>query len=356
MQFRLSTLFLVFFNVAASLALFGVWGILVSVTILLAALSINHAKNLGIGIFGALTIVFFGLVCTGLLTPQRATAPEAVRRMRCMNNLTQIGQALHNYYKANEHFPKPYSVDQEGKPLMSWRIEILPMMGNVAISNSYSNIYNSLKKDEPWNSPENAKLLNQVSIKEFVCPSAYRNKKDYFTTNYIAVIGPGTAWNEDKPVKLSDLPYGGSHTVMVIEVVNSGVNWAEPRDLTVEDALERMKTAEGLRISAGHPSIVNVLFADGSVKCCRKTISISGWKKLFAGDVKNIDSFLENEENDEVPASDVANLDGERMPSGSFDDKSTVLTNILSFVVWLFSVVLLFRRAVKSRRKPVMAA
>ena len=113
-------------------------------------------------------------------------------------------------------------------------------------------------------------------------------------TDYIAVIGPGTAWREDESIKLSDLPDGGSHTVMVMEVVNSGINWAEPRDLTVEEVLEYMKTEKELHFWTKHPNVINVLFADGTVRSLPTDTPISLWEKMLAGEVKDIESIAYN--------------------------------------------------------------
>jgi hypothetical protein len=352
MQFRLSTIFLVFFNVAASLALFGVWGLWNASVIMLAALSLNHTKNLKSGISYAFQLILFGIICTGLLMlPAVGTSHEARRRVQCIDNLKQIGLALHNYHKANGHFPMANVVDQNGKPLLSWRVEILSLMDHGFFYNSYARLYDSMKKDEPWNSQHNVKVLGQFSISEYNCPSD-THENYYVMANYIAIIGPGTAWREDGPMKLSDLPDGGSHTVMLVEVANSGVHWAEPRDLTVDEALERMKTGNGLGISSSHPAIINILFADGMVRSLRKDMPISAWKKLFEGkiDVDRIEGEIDES------ATDIADL--------SFTPREIIYTPvperkiwpyIISFVVWLFSVVFLFRRAVKSRRKPVMA-
>jgi prepilin-type processing-associated H-X9-DG protein len=345
MQFRLSTLFLVFFTVATSLALFGVWGLWVSMLLFSAALCLNRANTLRSGINYAIFVVLIELLITGMLMPAQIYDHKPGKRAQCINNLKQIGLALLHYHEANGHFPIANAVDQNGTPLFSWRVEMLPMLG-------YDKLYNSFEKDEPWNSPHNAKLLGQVLIEQYNCPSDIRGKDD-FTTNYIAIIGPGTAWREDGPVKVSDLPDGGSHTVTLVEVANSGVHWAEPRDISVAEALKRMKDGKGLGISSGHPSAINILFADGSVRCLRKDMPISVWKKLFAGEIKDID--LINEENYES-ATDIADF--------SFTPREVIYAPILepkiwpyilSFVVWIFSVVLLFRRAVKSRRKPTIA-
>jgi len=221
--------------------------------------------------------------------------------------------------------------------LYSWRVEILPMF-------EYGIIYNSLKKDEPWNGPNNTKFLSQVSLPEYRCPSDSIDEKDP-TTNYVALIGPGTTWREDGPVKLSDLPDGGSHTIMVVEVANSGVHWAEPRDLTVDEALERMKTGKGLRISTVHPGAINILFANGVVRMLPSKMPISVWRKILAGEIKDLENI---EKTIDPSAPDMVDL------SIHLSEPSKWKI-ILGVVIWLFSVVLLFRRALKSRRKPVAA-
>ena len=335
---------MIFFNVAASLALFGVWGLWVCLLVFSAGLCISRARTLASGVLYAVIVVLFELVFTGMLMPARAVSREAGKRAQCANNLKQIGLALLNYREIHGHFPAASIVDESGKPLFSWRAEILPML-------EFGSLYDSLNKNEPWNGPHNEKLLGQFSIKQFSCPSDARDKDD-FTTNYVAVVGPGTAWREDGPVRASDLPDGGSHTVMLVEVANSGVHWAEPRDLTLDEALERMKTGQGLGISSAHPSAINILFADGSVRCLRKDMPISVWKRLFAGEIKDIDRIDDeiNESATDIP--DFSFTPRER----TFVPEPKIWLYVLSFFVWLFSVVLLFRRAIKSRRKPAISA
>ena len=208
----------------------------------------------------------------------------------------------------------------------------------------YGKIYDSLNKDEPWNSPHNAKILNH-KLPEFVCPRD--TNKDDLSTSYIAIIGPGTAWREDGPVKISDLPNGSKHTIMAIEVVNSGVHWAEPRDLTVDEALEGLITGKGLHISTAHNNRINILFADGAICPLPARMPISLWKKLLAGEVKDIDNI---EQQIDKSASDIVDISVYAPHAPPYEPGKWKI--ILGVLVWLFSVVLLFRRAINSRPKP----
>jgi prepilin-type processing-associated H-X9-DG protein len=339
MQFRLSTLFLIVFVVAASMAAFGGWGIMIAAAILPTALYVNHCETLRRGIRNICVVVFLlGIIACILLQPH-AGSYEASKRAQCSNNLKQIGIALCNYQDQHKHFPAVSTSDQNGKPLFSWRERILPQI-------EWGPLYDQLRQDEPWDSPYNAQICGQIAINFFQCPSANHGKNDC-TTNYLAVIGPGTAWRKEGPVKLSDLPDGGAHTVMAVEVANSGVHWAEPRELTVEEALAGLKAdfkgkarasdenKPEPRISSDHPGKINVLFADSKVLPFPQEMPLPLWEKLFAGEVKDVDA-LSDQFYSKPPE-----------PSG--------WPLYLSLLVWLLSVILLFRRAVKSRRKPAAA-
>jgi hypothetical protein len=126
MQYRLSTIFLVFFFVAATLALFGTWGIWIAAVLGAAALCFNKAKTATEGTFLAIGVILIGIICPGVLLPASGSAREAPRRVTCANNLKQIGLGLHNYHDARKHFPPVFISDEAGKPLFSWMVAILP--------------------------------------------------------------------------------------------------------------------------------------------------------------------------------------------------------------------------------------
>src|SRR5262249_19251820 len=90
-------------------------------------------------------------------------AREAARRSQCTNNLKQIGLAMHDYHRAHGTFPPAYSTSPDGKPLLSWRVHILPFLGQKAL-------YDEFHKDEPWDSEHNKTLISRMPA-VYTCPS-----------------------------------------------------------------------------------------------------------------------------------------------------------------------------------------
>ena len=83
-----------------------------------------------------------------LIVPSIAVAQGAAQRMACTNNIKQILLALHDYHDTCDALPPLYTVDEEGNPLHSWRVLILPFIGQQAL-------YQQINLDEPWDSEHN---------------------------------------------------------------------------------------------------------------------------------------------------------------------------------------------------------
>src|SRR4051794_3818491 len=131
---------------------------------LLGLSDIERSRGLRTGKGMAITgIVLGGLgstlvvlaVLIALLVPAVQAAREAARRSQCVNNLKQIGLAMHNYNSAYDVFPPAVITDPDGKPLLSWRVLLLPFLDEQAL-------YEQFKLDEPWDSPNNKPLLSRM--------------------------------------------------------------------------------------------------------------------------------------------------------------------------------------------------
>ena len=90
--------------------------------------------------------------------------------------------------------------------------------------------------DEPWDGPHNRKLLAAGNRTLFSCPSDHGSAVTS-KTSYVAVAGDDTLWSGDNrrtPKDFRNLP---SNKILLIERPGSDIDWLEPRDLTVEQAL-----------------------------------------------------------------------------------------------------------------------
>src|SRR5205807_5126217 len=84
-----------------------------------------------------------------------ALVPGAAGRVQSTNNLRQIAIAMHSYHGTHNEFPAAYSTSKDGKPLLSWRVEILPYIEQGAL-------FNEFHLDEPWDSEHNKKLIERM--------------------------------------------------------------------------------------------------------------------------------------------------------------------------------------------------
>src|SRR5262245_18711959 len=79
----------------------------------------------------------------------------AAHRRESQNNLKQLALAFHNHLAAYKYFPAAAAFSKGKKPLLSWRVAILPYIEQQAL-------YKDFKLDEPWDSPLNKKLIPKM--------------------------------------------------------------------------------------------------------------------------------------------------------------------------------------------------
>ena len=187
-------------------------------------------------------------------------ASEADRRARCANNLEQIGQAMHRYRSTYGTFPPAYSKSPEGKPLLSWRVHILPFL-------QQQELYDEFHKDEPWDSPHNTSLISRMPA-VYICPSWSRVPANVGKTSYLTPRGPATIFPGAEAVKMQEITDGLAHTLLVAEASDAAaVTWTKPDDWDIAVELKAQS------LFGHHPNGTNFAFADGSVLFLEKTIT-----------------------------------------------------------------------------------
>ena len=210
-----------------------------------------------------LAMIALGLLVGLFLLTPLADEAGSRRRPSCMNNLKNLSLALLAYHDAQGMFPPAYIADENGRPMHSWRVLILPYLDR-------QDIWMIYRMNEPWDGPNNRKLAD-IDLEVFKCPSDTETPTTM--TNYVAVVGPNTAWPGTQQISLKDLSDGVGQTILLVEVANSGIHWMEPRDLYVAQMAPDINPTAGQGISSFHPGCALVSFADGHTEVLRTTVS-----------------------------------------------------------------------------------
>src|ERR1044071_8451352 len=121
------------------------------------------------------------------LSPEvvEAQSKEAKAIAKVSNDLKVIGLALHNYADLNKTLPPAAILGQDGKPLLSWRVAILPWL-------EQNTLHKQFNLNEPWDSEHNKKLLASM-------PRYYGAEGT--ETHYRVFTGKGTAFEGSKGLK-----------------------------------------------------------------------------------------------------------------------------------------------------------
>ncbi len=198
----------------------------------------------------------------GMLLPAVQQAREAARRVESANLLRNMAIASHNYADAYGHFPTNI-VDADGKPLLSWRVAILPFIEEI-------NLYDQFHLDEPWDSEHNIKLL-PLMPKYYQSTMAPSDEK----TVFLGFSGDGTPFGKPK-IKFRDIKDGTSNTILAVEAnADEAIEWSRPKDLSF-DVNQDVTSVGKLR-----PNGFNAVFCDGSVHLLPGTISQETLKNLI---------------------------------------------------------------------------
>jgi len=203
-----------------------------------------------------------------LLKPAAIKVREAAFRMQSSNNLKQLTLAMHNFHDTYGAFPPVAHFSKDGKPLLSWRVQILPYIEE-------GPLYNQFHLDEPWDSAHNKALIKKM-------PKVFNSSQDpklapEGKTTYVGVVDKSTMFTGDKKgVQIKEVTDGTSNTIFIVDADDKdAVIWTKPDDLK----LDPKDPKKG--ISNRFPSGFLAAFADGSVHSVSHSISKETLNALF---------------------------------------------------------------------------
>ena len=289
----------------------------------------NDGRSRAFTLIELLVVIGIIAILIALLLPAVQAAREAARRTQCVNNLRQIGLALHNYEQTHKAFPPGYvstfvpSGDDTG-PGWGWASMLLPQM-------EQRPLFDAVNFSMPIEGPSN--LTSRLPlIGVYLCPSdsvssswwaMVRNPSgipsqkicQVAPSNYVGVFGtsdPGIDGDgiffRNGNIGLRDITDGTSQTIAVGErghslgeatwvgsvtgavlfpVDNDGVGYprAEPGSgMVLGHAGGRYgpgdPNGEVNQFHSRHPGGVNFLFADGHVGFLKTSMTNKTFRAL----------------------------------------------------------------------------
>jgi len=178
----------------------------------------------------------------------------------CVGNLDKIYIALQGYHAVYGANPPRVIRDSQGKEMHSWRVLLLPFLGDDA-----AKAYKRYKFTEAWDGPSNRKLEELMPV-NYRCPT---DKSQGAATSYLMVE--------------NDAKSGArGNGIILVEVTNSPVHWMEPRDISFDEVLANgVNCKSGRCISSGHK--------EGGA-----WVYVNGWSRFVPDDVsqESLRAFL----------------------------------------------------------------
>jgi len=218
-----------------------------------------------------------------LLAGMKAVAGKRNR----INNMKQILLAFHNFHDVYGELPANAIYSEDGKPLLSWRVALLPFVEE-------NFLYESMDLRKTWNSDHNKAFASSYVWSFASAEGSGSEKIDFgdgpeeegfdkpkkaepavavppvegdapkrtFKTRYQVFVGPGSVFDQNQGRRFRDITDGMSNTIMVIETgPGKSVPWSQPADIAFEKDTDLMA-------AIGEPTDGKYIvgMGDGSVK------------------------------------------------------------------------------------------
>jgi prepilin-type N-terminal cleavage/methylation domain-containing protein/prepilin-type processing-associated H-X9-DG protein len=290
-------------------------------------------------------------VLVALLLPAVQAAREAARRMRCQNNLKQIGLASHNHHDVIGELPRAFSPNTG----LSWHVNILPFMEQQSLYNNFDTTTVNPSHTAPNRNDPNGLLIIQayqctscaVKRQPFNPPNNTNGPTDLIPPNtgspaavphYYGINGPrggtypvGTGLHEGVPaattgifqrdgtIRMARITDGTSNTLMIAEM-----SWVSPKFGTrfrtwvrggdeysgviagrpsfvvscrnVTNPINSIFNANlivpynDVPFGSMHPGGMNVCLGDGSVRFLSQNLSMTTYRALASRDQGEADN------------------------------------------------------------------
>lgn len=206
------------------------------------------------------------------------------QRQYSANNLKQMALAAHDYNSVHQSLPPVALINRERKPLLSWRVLLLPYLEHKAL-------YDQFKLDEPWDSPHNKPLLAKMPMVYALGGDvAQANGLTHYEVFSSSEPGIGTPFRLPRQFVEGELPKtqsiqslsntdGAANTILIVESPNP-VPWTKPTwlDYAPDKPLPKLDGLWGRSIKC------QIALCDGSFRRLSTDLSEQTLRNAITGD------------------------------------------------------------------------
>lgn len=191
------------------------------------------------------------------------------------SSLRLLSKAMLDYHQAHGRLPPAVLRGKDGKPLLSWRVAVLPYLGE-------EELFKQFKLDEPWDGPHNKTLITRMP-KVFCSYRIPENADEQIppTTGYQVFTGPGMLFDGRRGMRLADVKDGAEQTILLAETTRL-VPWTKPEDMPIGANKPLPKLGKTTNMPGATIPIPQAILANGEVVTLYWGLSEAGSKYLRA--------------------------------------------------------------------------
>ena len=245
--------------------------LLVGVLVLaVCALVVKMSRSAGA--FGCLGGSIIAFMLFAMIVPAVMQVCDASSKMEMAKRLRTVAHAIRAYAEARGNLPPAALYDEAGKPLVSWRVLILPYLGDDA-----RELYQSFHLNEPWDSPHNIALVSlmpEVYAPSWNCPPD--------TTLCKVFVGEGAVFERGSTLSVPRIAAAdGVEQTILVAAAGVPVLWTKPEDILFDQSRPDELAAYVIGDGRGFRKyLFQAATVDGIVHTIQIPSDTNGWKNL----------------------------------------------------------------------------